>query len=154
MAEFKNYYRIMLGRGSMHAEACFTGNFIGADFGIDVDLTDKLPEDWKEFNKTFIPIFLEKRPEKSKVAAGLSCGALHTVSKGINKDDYVLCPDGQGDYRVGEVTSGYSYVIPQLSSTDQIVAAISNPLDFVDDPNISQNLTDQILTGMCQLSAC
>lgn len=49
----KNYYRIMLGRKSSHAEACFKGNFIGADFDIAVDLTGKLPDDWRTFNKNF-----------------------------------------------------------------------------------------------------
>jgi restriction system protein len=34
---------------------------------------------------------------------------LWTISKGINKGDIVLCPDGQGCYYVGEVTSDYSY---------------------------------------------
>jgi len=36
--------------------------------------------------------------------AGLACGALWTVSRGINSGDIVLCPDGGGRYRVGEVT--------------------------------------------------
>jgi restriction system protein len=49
------------------------------------------------------------RPGKSKIAAGLACGALWTVSKGIAKGDIVLCPDGTGIYRVGEVTGDYFY---------------------------------------------
>ena len=43
----KNYYRIMLGRKSAHAEACHQGQFIGADYGIKDDLTNKLPENWR-----------------------------------------------------------------------------------------------------------
>ena len=43
------------------------------------------------------------------MAAGLACGALHTVSKGILEGDIVLCPDGQGVYWVGEVFGNYSY---------------------------------------------
>lgn len=105
----KSYYRIMLGRASEHAEEAFKGQFIGADFGIKVDLTDRLPEKWREFNKEFIPIYLEDYPDKSKISAGLACGALWTVSKGIEKGDIVLCPDGSGSYYVGEVTSDYSY---------------------------------------------
>lgn len=105
----KNYYRLMLGKGSVHAEACFAGNFIGTDFGINQDLTSKLPEEWRPFNKEFIPIYLAKHPEKTKIGAGLACGALWTVSKGIKAGDIVLCPDGTGRYRVGEVTGGYSY---------------------------------------------
>lgn len=105
----KGYRRVMLGKKSVHAEACFAGNFIGTDFGIMQDLTGKLPEDWKAFNRTFIPVYLETHPGKSKVAAGLACGSLWTVSKGIRNGDIVFCPDGSGRYRVGEVTGDYYY---------------------------------------------
>jgi len=37
----RSYYRIMLGRKSIHAEECLKGGFIGADYGIDDDLTNK-----------------------------------------------------------------------------------------------------------------
>lgn len=105
----KNYHRVMLGQKSVHAEECFAGNFIGADFGIHQDLSQQLPEEWRMFNKAFIPVYLGLHPEKSKIGAGLACGALWTVSKGIQKGDVVLCPDGQGKYRVGEVSGGYYY---------------------------------------------
>ena len=48
-------------------------------------------------------------PDKTKIGAGLACGALWTVSKGIQKGDIVLCPDGTGKYRVGEVSGSYYY---------------------------------------------
>ena len=105
----KNYHRVMLGQKSVHAEECFAGNFIGADFGIHQDLSQQLPEEWRVFNKAFIPVYLGLHPEKSKIGAGLACGALWTVSKGIQKGDVVLCPDGLGKYRVGEVSGGYYY---------------------------------------------
>ena len=105
----KNYYRVMLGQKSVYAEECFAGNFIGTDFGINQDLTNKLPDKWQEFNKEFIPIYLVSHPEKTKIGAGLACGALWTVSKGIQTGDVVLCPDGTGKYRVGEVSGGYTY---------------------------------------------
>lgn len=99
----------MLGQKSKYAEQCFAENFIGADYGISEDLSSKLPDDWKQFNKSMIPVYLNERPEKSKVAAGLACGMLHTVCKAIQIGDIVLCPDGQGAYYVGEVTSDYIY---------------------------------------------
>ncbi|QTV04849.1 endonuclease NucS domain-containing protein [Faecalibacter bovis] len=49
-------------------------------------------------------------PGKTKVAAGLSCGMLWTVCKGIRVGDVVLCPKGNGTYYVGEVTSDYYFV--------------------------------------------
>jgi restriction system protein len=109
MKPVKNYYRVMLGRKSIYAAECFAGNFVGTDFGIHQDLTNKLPEEWRAFNQEFIPIYLATHPDKSKIAAGLACGALWTVSKGINKGDIVLCPDGSGRYRVGEITGDYTY---------------------------------------------
>ena len=100
----------MLGRKSSHADECFEGAFIGGDWGMDFDLNGKLPENWREFNKEFIPVFLERNPEKSKVAAGLACGMLHTICKGIHIGDIVLCPNGSGAYHVGEIIEDYSYV--------------------------------------------
>src|SRR5689334_19878030 len=105
----KNYYRIMLGQKSKYADECFKGNFIGANYGIDTDLSSLLYDNWRDFNKHFIPIWQSKHPGKSKVAAGLSCGALWTVAKGILKGDFVLCPNGTGQYYVGEVVDNYSY---------------------------------------------
>lgn len=99
----------MLGRRSSHAEECFKGNFIGADFGIYQDLTKDLPDNWRDFNHEFIPVWLDKHPGKSKVSAGLSCGALWTISKGIKTSDIVLCPDGEGSYYIGDVVSNYHY---------------------------------------------
>jgi len=81
----KNYYRIMLGKKSIHAEECFTGNFIGADFGIAQDLAKKLPEEWRTFNREFIPIYLTGHPGKSKISAGLIKGSsllLNDTSRG------------------------------------------------------------------------
>ena len=109
-----SYYRVMLGKSSQYASQCFEGGFIGADFGIVGDLTYKLPDEWRAFNKEFIPVVMAANPEKTKIGAGLSCGQLWTISKGIALGDIVLCPDGSGVYRVGRVVSGYYYVEGQI----------------------------------------
>lgn len=105
----KSYYRVMLGQGSVYAAECFDGGFVGADFGIEQDLSGTLPDQWREFNKEFIPVFLDGHPGKSRISAGLACGALWTVSKGFNDGDLILSPDGTGAYRVGEVKGSYYY---------------------------------------------
>lgn len=105
----KKYVRIMLGKKSIYAKECFEGNFIGADFDIIEDLTNNLPENWRDFNAKYRPVWLENNPGRSKVAAGLACGMLWTICKGINIGDIVLCPDGNGNYYVGEVDSNYYY---------------------------------------------
>lgn len=109
----KRYYRIMLGKKSVHATECFAGGFLGADFGIDQDLSGRLPDEWREFNKVWVPIYLDKFPHKTKIGAGLSCGMLWTVCKGVPPGAVVLAPDGEGNYRVGEVVGNYYYA-PQL----------------------------------------
>ena len=129
----------MLGRKSMHANACHDGNFIGADFGMDLSFNNNLPENWRDFNKKYIPVFMEKNPGKSKVVAGLACGALHTICKGINTDDIVLSPDGTGSYLIGEVNGDYHYhpgdILPhrrtiQWYSKTVARASMSQPLQY------------------------
>ena len=99
----------MLGAKSVHADECFKGNFIGAGFGIEQDLTKHLPDNWREFNLEFIPVWLEKHPGKTRVGAGLSCGALWTIAKGINIGDIIISPNGSQGYYVGEIISNYYY---------------------------------------------
>lgn len=106
----KKYYRVMLGKQSVYAASCFAEGFIGADFEIPQDLSADLTDDYRAFNAKYRPIFLEGHPDKTKIGAGLACGFLWTVSKGIKKGDLVLCPDGAGTYRVGEVTGDYFYL--------------------------------------------
>lgn len=108
------YNRIMLGKGSMFASDCFQNGYIGANFDINEDLTKPLAtiNFWKDFNNQFIPKFLTANPQKTKVSAGLACGMLWTIVKGLEIGDMVLCPDGKGKgiYRVGKITGNYYYV--------------------------------------------
>lgn len=106
----KNYFRVMLGAKSAYAALCREQGFIGADYQIAQDLSADLFDNWRDFNQKYRPIFLDAHPEKSMIGAGLACGALWTVAKGIQKGDIVLCPNGSGTYFVGEVASDYFYV--------------------------------------------
>ena len=105
----KLFFRVMAGRKSVHFEDCLSKGYIGVHFGVDVDLSNDLPENWKEFNKKYIPIYLEKNPGKAKVTAGLACAAIHTMSKSLKIDDYVISPDGKGKYYFGKIISDYKY---------------------------------------------
>jgi restriction system protein len=142
----KNYYRVMLGRKSIYAEECFAGNFIGADFDIAENLTGKLPDEWREFNKAFIPVWLKKNPDKTKIAAGLACGSLWVVSKGINKGDIVLCPDGSGFYRIAEVTGDYVYVPGEVLPHRRPVYWMAQSINRVDMSEALKNSTGSIGT--------
>jgi len=85
------------------------GGFAGVDFDIHEDLTGKLPDNWRHFNKTYIPVFLKAVPGKSKVAAGLACANLWMMARGILEGDLLLCPNGAGAYYVGRVVGPYTY---------------------------------------------
>ena len=99
----------MLGRGSKYAKLCKKEGYIGADFEIYTDLSDSLYENWRDFNAKFIPVWMENVPGKSKTAAGLACGFLWTIVKGLQIGDTVLSPSGEGFYYVGTIVSDYYY---------------------------------------------
>lgn len=100
----------MLGRGSLYAKTCREEGYIGANFDINIDLSESLYENWRDFNSKFIPIWMKNVPGKSKTAAGLACGFLWTIVKGLQIGDTVLSPSGEGYYYVGTIVSGYYYV--------------------------------------------
>lgn len=142
----KSYYRVMLGRKSIYAKKCIAERFIGADFGINQDLTPKLPEAWRSFNREFIPIFLANHPDKTKVAAGLACGALWTVSKGIHNGDIVLCPDGEGHYHIGEVIGDYIFQPGDILPHRRPVQWYPQTIDRADMSESLRNSTGSIGT--------
>ena len=121
MTPTKSYFRIIAGKGSVHAQTCFDQGFIGCDWLDHIDLTDKLPENWRDFNHDMIPVYLEANPGKSKVSAGLACGMMHTICKGLKIGDIVFCPNGQGMYYVGEITSEYVYRPNEVLSHRRLV---------------------------------
>ena len=97
----------MLGEKSKYAPECRENGYIYANYGINTDLTNELPEDWTEFNNKWRPYLVSQG--KTPVGAGLSCGALWTICKGILIGDIIFSPDGKGNYYVGEVIGDYEY---------------------------------------------
>ena len=136
----------MLGAKSAHIDECLNGNFIGADFDINQDLSKHLPDNWRDFNKKFIPIWLENHPEKSKVAAGLSCGALWTVTKGLKKGDIIISPNGMGSYHIAEILDDYSYHEGQTLPHRRTVNWYSNTIERADMSDSLKNSTGSIGT--------
>lgn len=100
----------MLGRAGRFAKMCREEGYIGANFDIKKDLSSSLPENWRKFNEETIPLWLESNPGKSKTAAGVACGFLWTIAKGLQIGDVVLCPSGEGTYYVGTIAGDYYYV--------------------------------------------
>lgn len=106
----KQYNRIMLGKGGKYAKMCRQEGFIGSEFEVMKDLSDSLYDNWRDFNKKFIPEWLKLFPEKSKTSAGLICGSTWTIIKGLKIGDTVLCSSGEGYYYVGTISSDYYFV--------------------------------------------
>ena len=106
----KKYYRVFLGSGGEHIKECFDQGFIGIDYDFNESLTPYLAETWSESRGKIKPVYLKFNPNKSPVGAGLSCGALWTFGKGMQRGDLIFCPDGNGNYFSGEITGDYRYV--------------------------------------------
>ena len=106
----KRFYRIRLGRKNIFAEQCLREGFVGVDFDVKDDLTEKLYNDVREFKDEYIPVFSDRHPDKKKVAASLVCGEIWTATKGIQIGDVVISPGNNGRYHFGEVIGQYSYV--------------------------------------------
>ena len=105
----KQYNRLMLGSKSIHLEECIKNNFIGVDFGITQDLSNDLNGTWQDFKDVYVPMWMKNNPTKSKVPAGLACGAIWTVVKNLKKGDIILSPNGTGKYYIAEITGDYTY---------------------------------------------
>lgn len=65
---------------------------------------------WYFINRgTRNPQLAAMAPNKSKIAAGLTCGALWTIAKGIQMGDLVICLNSMGNYWIAEVPGNYQY---------------------------------------------
>lgn len=117
------------------------------DFGINQDLAVDLSDNWRVFNKKYIPIYLAGHPAKTKIGAGLACGFVWTVAKGIRKGDIVLCPDGEGRYRVGEVISDYFYAPGEVLPHRRSVSWLQRSIDRADMSVSLKNSTGSIGTS-------
>jgi restriction system protein len=103
-----------LGKGAIYASECIEGGFIGGHWGFAEDLSGQFGEDWRDFNARFRPVFLERHPDKTPVAAGLACGMLWTICKGMKHGDVVFSPDQNGDFALGEIASDYYFAAGQF----------------------------------------
>ena len=105
----RGYYKFMLGAKSSNASQCREEGFVGTDFDIHEDLSGRFPDNWRDFNKEWVPKL--QKPETSKIAAGLWASQLWTMGHKMVEGDVVLSPTGNpGELYVGEIRGQYSYV--------------------------------------------
>ncbi|PVE05045.1 hypothetical protein B472_16495 [Limnohabitans sp. Rim28] len=137
----------MAGPRSVYASQCFNEGFIGVDYEIPVDLNGRLPENLRDFNREFVPIYMASHPDKTKIAAGLACGFTWTVSKGLRQGDIVITPNGERRYRAGEIISDYYYVAGNVLPHRRKVRWFP---DLFDRDDMSQDLQRSTnSTGTC-----
>ena len=142
----KSYYRIMLGKKSIYAEEAHKWNYIWADWFPNIDLTGKFPDNRRDFNKEFIPLYIKEYPGSSKVGAGLWCGFLRTICKWILKWDIILSPNWSGAYLVWEVVDDYSYHKGENLCHRRIVNRYPKTIERSDMSQALQNSTWAIWT--------
>ena len=140
------YNRIMPGAKSVHFNDCLNEGFIGVDFGFSEDLSNDILEDFRSFTTKYRPIYLKDRPEKTKVAAGLACGSVWTVCSDLQKGDVVLCPDGLGEYLVGEIISNYYYAEGDVLPHRRKVSWFKSPIKRNEMSKSLQNSSGSVLT--------
>ena len=138
----------MPGAKSAYVDKCLNEKFIGVDFGITEDISDYLSDDIKPFKERYRKIYLEKRPHKSKVAAGLACGTIWTVCYNLKKGDILLCPDGKGEYLVGEMESNYYYVPGEILPHRRKVNWYKTPIRRMDMSEALRNSSSSALTSI------
>lgn len=132
------YRRIRLGTQGSNLEQCMKEGFAGLDFGLPKDLTGELGPDWRDFNRRFIPIWVDYHPGKNRRSGGLSCGALWTFCQELQTDDYILSPSSDGDFYVGKVTGDYFYE-PSGPLPHR------RPIQWMDEPILRGSLSEEFL---------
>lgn len=109
MAKYRRYIRVSLGKGAKFAALGFSEGWIGTGWLESVDLTGNFHENWRDFNKEYIPLVMSEDGIATKVGAGLACGMTHTVASGLKAGDIVISSKGNGSFQMGEVTGDYFY---------------------------------------------
>jgi len=126
------YYRVFLGRGQAYLAECLNGGFIGVDYGVREDLTECLTADWTNFRAAYVPIMIAQNPGMNAIGAGLRCGVIWSLGKGMQNGDIVFTRDAEGNFHVGDVNGVYWYapgeVLPhrrRVSWRDRKIASSS-----------------------------
>ena len=66
------YYPLILGKGSRHAEQCLAERFVGADYGIERDLSRELPDSWASSTRCSFLAIKKRIPKRPKLLPDLS----------------------------------------------------------------------------------
>jgi restriction system protein len=122
------YYKCALGQGAAHFPQASAESWVGTGWLENLDLTGRFHDNWKDFNKEFIPIAMAEYGMTSKVSAGLACGQTWTLCFGLSRNDVILSPNGHGQYQIGRITGEYYFQasgpLPHRRSVDWVSGLI------------------------------
>ena len=103
------YYKCALGQGASHFAQASSESWVGTGWLESLDLSGRFHDNWRDFNKEFIPVAMAEYGMTSKVSAGLACGQTWTLCFGLGKNDLIVSPNGQGQYQIGRITGDYYF---------------------------------------------
>lgn len=103
------FFRVSLGKSALYLDDAIANDYIGTGWMNDVDLTGTFPDNWRDFNKVYVPHLVASGECGSNVAAGLASGMTWSVAQSIQTGDLVLVPTGTSQYKVARVTGPYFY---------------------------------------------
>ena len=104
------FYQVRLGRANAHADQALKEGFVGVDYGYKEDASKYLKNTWDESRKDLVNTIPKYRPNIEKRSAGLACGAIWSLGRGMQDGATVLAPLGNGSYAYGMVAGDYFYV--------------------------------------------
>ena len=104
------FYQVRLGRANAHVEFALKEGFVGVDYGYKEDASKYLKTTWDESRRDLVSTIPKFRPDIEKRSAGLACGAIWSLGRGMQDGATVLTPVGNGVYAYGSVTGDYFYV--------------------------------------------
>ena len=105
----KKISRLRTGRNQEWFQRFYDGNYIGSDFGLANDVSGDLSDNWRDFNKKYVDVIIDIHPGKSRVGAGLNCGVIWTLAKGLPKGAIVLCPSDDHTFMACRIISDYYF---------------------------------------------
>lgn len=104
------FKRLRTGRTHQWFKEFKNNDYVGVSYGLKTDISADLFENWRDFNKKYIDKVIEiSGGLKSRVGAGLNCGVIWTLSKGVEIGNIILCQDEDKNYHACRVTSQYFY---------------------------------------------
>lgn len=136
------FYRVSLGKSGVNAAQAKAEGWVGTGWMSGIDLTGAFPDEWRDFNKKYIPVAMSEDGIQTKVGAGLACGMTWTVARGLEIGDVVLSTTADNSYfQIGRVTGPYFYAKGQVQPHRR-------PIEWLDSLIAKADLSEELLKSI------